>query len=278
MGQRFQALDDLLTSLRSSVGAHFSVLFILLLLGLVSVPCFAAQNADNGHPAFFDTTNLWSAELSFSQEQWQEFLKGKRITGQKSSLSDDADTDSNYVYAHADFIVGGNVIHDAGIRLKGGGTQAGNGINRWPFRIDLSHFGGRSRLDGVRKISLNNNYFDSSYLRDALSYEFFRNFDVPAPRTCFIKLHLTVPGIFNRKYLGLYTAVEALESPFLNDHFHNASGLLLKPDFGMNSFPTGQDWRSLSGLLHPKRDGTAQQHQRVVDLFQLINWNDLDLS
>jgi hypothetical protein len=169
------------------------------------------------------------------------------------------------------------MIHDVGVRLKGSGTQAGNGIHRWPFRLDLNHFGGRARLGGVRRISLNNNYFDSSYLRDALSYEFFRNFDVPAPRTCFIKLHLTVPGIFQREYLGLYTAVEALDSLFLEDHFHNASGLLLKPDFGMNSFPTGQDWPSLSRLLHPKLDGTAQQHQRVVDLFQLISWNDLGL-
>ena len=274
-----QALDGLLSRLRSSVGAHFSVhvFLLLLLLELVSVPCFAAQNPDNGLPAFFDTTNLWSVELSFSQEQWQEFLKGKRTTIQKSSPTDDAGSHPNYVYAHADFIMGGQMIHDVGVRLKGGGTQAGNGINRWPFRIDLGHFGGRSRLDGVRKISLNNNYYDSSYLRDVLSYEFFRNFDVPAPRTCFIKLHLTVPGIFQRKYLGLYTAVEALESPFLKDHFHNVSGLLLKPDFGMNSFPTGQDWPSLRGLLHPKRDGTAQQRQRVIDLFQLINWNDLAL-
>ena len=276
-GQRSQALDDLLACSGSSVGGHFGRLFILLLLGLVSVPCFPAQNADDDLPGFFDTTNLWSAELSLSQEQWQEFLKGKRITSQDSSLTGDDEGGRNYLYAHADLIVGGRMIRNVGVRLKGSGTQAGNGIDRWPFRIDLSQFGGRARLDGVRKISLNNNYYDSSYLRDALSYEFFRNFNVPAPRTCFIKLHLTVPGRYRRKYLGLYTAVEAVESPFLMDHFHNISGLLLKPDFGMNSFPTSQDWPSLRGLLHPKSEGTAQQHQRVVDLFQLSNWNDLAL-
>src|SRR5712672_1484010 len=108
-------------------------LLIRLLLGLLSVPCFAAQNGGKGLPSFFDTTNLWSAELSFSQEQWQEFLKGKRITPQKSSLTGDAESEPNYVYAHADFIVGGHMIHDVGVRLKGSGTQAGNGINRWPF-------------------------------------------------------------------------------------------------------------------------------------------------
>lgn len=255
-------------------GAHFSLRFSLLLLGLVSVPCFAAQKAKDVLPAFFGTTNLWSAELSFAPEQWQEFLQGERVPRQKSSLAGDARSDPNYVYAHGDFMVGGHLVQDVGVRLKGSGTRAGNGIHRWPFRIDLSHFGGDSRLDGVRKLSLNNNYYDSSYLRDALSYEFFRNFDVPAPRTCFLKLYLTVPGLFHRKYLGLYTAAEAVESPFLQAHFHNASGLLLKPNFGMSSFPTGQDWPSLSGLLHPKRDGTAQQQQRVVDLFQLIHWND----
>ena len=276
-GQHSQASNGLLTCFGPSVGVHHGRLFILLVLGLVCVRCFAAQNADNDLPAFFDTTNLWSAELSLSQEQWQEFLKGKRTRRQNSSLTGDAETGRSYLYAHADLIVGGRMIRDVGVRLKGSGTQAGNGINRWPFRIDLSQFGGRARLDGARKISLNNNYYDSSYLRDALSYEFFRKFNVPASRTCFIKLHLTVSGICQRKYLGLYTAVEAVESPFLMDHFHNVSGLLLKPDFGMSSFPTAQDWPSLSGLLHPKSEGSAQQHQRVVDLFQLANWNDLAL-
>ena len=134
MGPPSQALDEFSTPVHPSVAAHFGVLSVLLLLGLLSVPGFAAQNADNGLPVFFGTTNLWSAELSFSKEQWQELLQGKSIRRQ-SPLGGGTRSDPNYNYAHADFVVEGHRFHDVGVRLKGSGTQAGNGINRWPFRL-----------------------------------------------------------------------------------------------------------------------------------------------
>jgi spore coat protein H len=253
-----------------------SVVFRFLLAAFVvavfAVPCRGA--AHRAAEAFFGTTNLWSAELVFSPDQWADLLKGKRTAPRDSVAGQGNESDRNYVYARADFRMEGRSLTNVGVRLKGSGTQSGNGINRWPFRIDLNQFGGKERLDGAGKISLNNNFYDSSYLRDSLSYELFREFGVPAPRTCFIKLHLTVPGQHERKYLGLYTAAEALESPFLKDHFGSASGLLLKPNLGLSGFPPGRDWPSLRDSLGPKTDGTVEQRQQVVDLFRLLNRRD----
>lgn len=252
--------------------AVFRFLLAAVLVAGFAVPCGGAEH--RAAQAFFGTTNLWSAELVLAPDQWADLLKGKRTAPRDSAPGPGEETDRNYVYARADFRLEGRSLTNVGVRLKGSGTQSGNGINRWPFRIDLNQFGGEERLDGAGKISLNNNFYDSSYLRDSLSYELFREFGVPAPRTCFIRLHLTVPGKYERKYLGLYTAAEAVESPFLKEHFGSAAGLLLKPNLGLGGFPAGRDWPSLRGVVNPRTDGTVEQRQQVVDLFQLLNRRD----
>jgi CotH kinase protein len=187
--QPITGLNVIVTSstMKSGMERRSVVLFSTLLLATVAQTGLEAGSADNVSSRFFGTTNLWSAELVVSRDQWTELLDGGRLA--RRNLARGHETEQPYFYAHADFKWSDHVIHNVGIRLKGGGTQGGNRIHRWPFRLSLNHFGRQERLDGASKISLNNNYYDSSYLRDALSYEFFRDFDVPAPRTCFIKLH-----------------------------------------------------------------------------------------
>ncbi len=246
-----------------------------MLIAVGGVPGHGAEQRPAAAPSsFFGTTNLWSAELVLLPDQWTDVLKGKRTAPRDSTSGPGDETDRNYFYARADFRLEGRSLTNVGVRLKGSGTQSGNGIQRWPFRIDLNQFGGYERLDGAGKISLNNNFYDSSYLRDSLSYELFREFGVPAPRTCFIRLHLTVPGKYDKKYLGLYTAAEAVETPFLKEHFGSAAGLLLKPNLGLSSFPAGRDWSGLRGSLGPRTDGSVEQRQQVVQLFHLLNRRD----
>jgi len=243
-----------------------------LILLFIFLQC-ALLNADQKPEAFhfFGLTNLWTVELRFTASQWKQLQAGNRAPSPDTPKSRADDSDRNYTYSHADLRIADRIVTNVGVRLKGAGTQAGNAQERWPFRIDLDKYAENQRIDGASKISFNNNYYDSSYLREALSYECFRSFGVPAPRTCFIKLFLSVPGSYERKYLGLYNAAEGIETQFVKSHFKDGSGLLLKPNFGLGGFPSRTDWQGLTQSLNPKNAATEAQHQRMIDFFKLLN-------
>jgi spore coat protein CotH len=99
-----------------------------------------------------------------------------------------------------------------------------------PFRIDFNHYDDETRFRGLTGIVLGNNAFDPSQLREALGYAVYRDAGVVGPRTAFVKLHLTVEGKHDNKYLGLYTAIEPVNKAFLRRHL-DRKGMLLKPEF-----------------------------------------------
>ena len=243
-------------------------LICFLLFTAASFTSFSAGLKPTGPaPGFFGLTNLRTVEIQLSPSEWAQLQKGKRGGPENARVNQER----NYVYAHADLRVDNRVYPNVGIRFKGSGTMAGAMVQRWPFRIDLDKYVDGQRIDGAGKISFNNNYYDPSYLREALSYQWFQSFGVPAPRTCFIKLFLTVPGKYDRKYLGLYTAAESVETPFLKAHFGSKSGLLLKPDYLRGGNPTPAGWNRLAATLHPKTDGTELQRKKIAEFFTLLN-------
>ncbi len=103
------------------------------------------------------------------------------------------------------------------------------------------------KLDlGSSELNLNNNAFDPSQMREALAYDVFRRAGVPAPRTAFARVFLTVPGTYARKYLGLFTVVEQIDQAFFEDRWHRHVGLLVKPE-DLKGMPyLGADWASIS--------------------------------
>lgn len=90
----------------------------------------------------------------------------------------------------------------------------GNSSFRWAqhslkrsLKLDFNdHERGRTFF-GLTKLNLNNNAMDPSQLREALAYEIFRQGGVPAGRTAFALVFLTVPGRHDRACAGLYTTV-----------------------------------------------------------------------
>ncbi len=83
---------------------------------------------------------------------------------------------------------------------------------------------------------------DASQMREALGYDIFRQEGVPCARTAFAKLYLTVPGIYDNRYAGLYTVVEQIDQTFFKDRFGKKAGPLVKPE-GLNGMPyLGDDW------------------------------------
>jgi len=132
------------------------------------------------------------------------------------------------------------------LRYKGNSSYRSAGALKRPIKLEFEGADGakdKSRtFFGMAKLNLNNNAMDASQMHEALGYDVFREEGVPCARTAFAKLYLTVPGVYDNRYAGLYTVVEQIDQTFFKDRFGKKTGPLVKPE-GLNGMPyLGEDW------------------------------------
>jgi spore coat protein H len=165
----------------------------------------------------------------------------------------------------------GKSYKDVGVRFKGNSSYAlsSRGLKR-PFKIDFNRYEEKQFL-GLTMINLSNNAMDSTQVREALSYAVFRAAGVPAPRTTFVRLYLTIPGKHDRQFLGLYTLIEQVNGPFLKDRFGSNKGLLVKPE-GVRGLPyLGDKWSAYEDRFRPKKKPSSQAADRMIAFAKLVN-------
>lgn len=136
--------------------------------------------------------------------------------------------------------------YHVGVRYKGNSSlqsayQSGNG--KLSFKLDFDEFENdytditNQRFFGFKQLNLNNNYDDSSLLREKVSSDLFRDFGLPAANTTFCAVY--VDNGSGPQYFGLYTIVEEVDDTVLDDQFEDGSGNLYKPDGDAASFAQG---------------------------------------
>jgi spore coat protein CotH len=169
----------------------------------------------------------------------------------------------------------GETLADVGVRYKGHfSLSVSAGTPRRPFKIDFERFADGRKFAGVAMLNLNNHAVDPSQARETLSYELFRELGVPASRTGYALVYLTVPGLYDHEYVGLYTLIEEVDNKFLKKHFGRTDGLLLKP-LGMRGLADlGDDWAAYVSRYMPKGDVDEKLARRLVELAKLVHRAD----
>jgi spore coat protein H len=182
-----------------------------------------------------------------------------------------------FPWARGEVAAGGRTYKDVALRYKGGGSyvMAAGKLKR-NLKVDLDRHDAEQRFHGLKAINLNAGALDPTKVREALGYAIYGAAGVPAPRTAFAEVTLTVPGKLDRELLGTYTLVEQVDKTFLKDHFGDGTGLLLKPEvrMGMMRGPLtyqGDDWRPYNDALRPKDEPTKEQAQRVIAFIKLVD-------
>lgn len=180
-----------------------------------------------------------------------------------------------YAYVLSAMEFDGRPIADVGLRLKGNSSYAVSAATlRRPMRVDFDRFVEGGRFAGIETLNLSNTSFDPSQVRESLAFWLFRQLGVPASRTGHALVYLTVTGKFEREYLGLYTLIEEVDAHFLERHFGNAHGLLLKPA-GMRGFAyLGETWDQYRGICNPRSDERPELCQKVIEFARLIHRSD----
>lgn len=273
--------------LMRTLGVVCGFMPITLLLSSQSVrssssddPKLAPQNTETSDS--FSSTKAWSIHLEIPAKEYDAmqppFVGGFGPPPKKEEKKDDKKRASeknlfgtNFPWVEATFSADGKTLKKVGIRYAGDITYfvSARGLKR-PFKIAFDKFSDQQFNDSAA-IQLHAMPLDPAKAREVLACSVFRAAGVPAPRTAFAEVTLTVPGKYDKEYLGLYTVVENVDARFFAARFGSDKGLALKP-FGVRGIDfLGDDWDRYKGQYQPQREATKDEAARVIAFAKLVN-------
>lgn len=156
------------------------------------------------------------------------------------------DDDENPVWVEATIEFNGETWEHVGFRLKGNSSLKsswGSGSIKLPFKLDFDEFEDEyqetenQRFYGFKQLTFSSNFSDSSYLKEKLAADIFRDAGVPSTQTAFYAVYLDYgEGLV---YTGLYTAVEVVDDTLIQTQFEDDSGNVYKPSGAAATFTAG---------------------------------------
>ena len=179
-----------------------------------------------------------------------------------------------FAYVQASLKIDGMRFDNVAVRPKGNGTYVPvmNGkVQKPSLKIDLNKFVKGQKIDGISTINLHNSLFDPTWMNEALALRLYRDAGVPAPRTAYAKVYVTAKGGEPRKYIGLYTLVENIDTNFTESRLKVAGGALFKPVTTVPFKFIGRDWAEYNQMYDPKTDLADADKQRVIDFCDLLS-------
>lgn len=271
------------------------IVFLLASAASPAAPAAGPTTAPSSPKALFDPTRAHVLELKMSQEHWKllepgagsNFVRAAQKASAKTppppaqenpadqvSLRHDAAADDR-PFIKCSLIFDGQAMADVGVRYKGHFSYSVSASTpRRPFKIDFSRFVDGQHFAGVSMVNLNNHAVDPSQARETLGYGLFRELGVPAPRTGYVLVYLTVSGVYDHEYLGLYTMIEEVDNKFLKKHFGNSDGLLVKPQGMRGLADVGDDWPAYASRYLPRGKVDVKLARRIVELAKLVHRAD----
>jgi spore coat protein H len=254
-----------------------------------------AQLATNAAPLrtaaeLFRTTNVWDVHLRFTSNQWAA-LQPKSVPPILNFLQPDGSAilrnpaasraglagviGIDLPWSAGDVEFGGVALTKVAARFKGNGTFLGAVRSyKRPFKLDLNQHVAGQQLAERGTLNFHNLVADDSFLRDTLAYEFFRAAGVPASRTAFARLRLTVDGWFEDRLLGLYAMVENVDAAWAREQFGTNGTVIFKPVTPDLFADLGDDWAAYAPIYDPKTRTTPAQQRRLMALARLVSGAD----
>ncbi len=253
----------------------------LLITIITAVRLVSAAEAQPSN-AFWNDSKIHRFHLEMSEAEWEamkalDTRKGvapadslKKIDGEQREVHR-----SRFPWAEGSLTINGEHLNGIGARYKGNASfNLMRGSLKRNMKIKLDWTNKDQNYKSIETLNLNAGGLDPSKLRDVFGYWLFREAGVPAPRTTFADITLTIPGRYEQEYLGLYTIVEQVNKSFLKDRFGSKKGLLMKPEGIASIEYQGDDWRFYSHLYRPEDQPSLAQSKRVIDFAKVVNLSD----
>jgi hypothetical protein len=262
------------------------LLWVWITLGLTTARCLAAPvGLPKERAAFLQSTNVWDFHLHLSPADWKAmepanasapggpaggpgfpFPGGPGGQGRPQLLPPGG---FEFPWVTGRVEVNGIAFTNVGVRFKGNSSYNGSrNFRKRPFKLDFDrHVEGRT-LAGLEEVFLNNNVNDPAQIRETLAYATFARAGIPAPKTTYARVWLTLEGESQREYVGLYTVIEPIEGDFLKQHFGTKKGLLVKPEGvrGLEYF--GLSWEAHTNRYEVRSKVRTNDTQRFLSILR----------
>ncbi len=217
-----------------------------------------SKNVDPNFDEVFSNTEVKRFDFVISEDNWEAMLNnmtdlygnfGGTFSGPGGSFPGGGTTvssDEDPVFVPGSVYYNGKEWYKVGLRFKGNSSLQSSwqaGILKLAFKMDFDEFEDdypqikNQRFYGFKKFSLKNNYDDSSFLREKVATEVFKNAGLAASNTSFYTLYVDYGD--GPKYFGLYTLVEEVDGTVIETQFSSDEGNLYKPEDYGASFEEG---------------------------------------
>jgi len=164
--------------------------------------------------------------------------------------------DGPYTYVNARVTIDGVEYPEIGLRKKGFiGSQSSI---RPSLKIKLDHVDKKADIEGLDKLTFNNNQQDISHMSQFMGYAFFNAVGSPAPRCALAKITI------NGKNLGIYSHVESVRKQLFKREFGTDKGTLYEGTV-VDFFP---EWEGSFENKFGKDKAARKKIAQLIDVLQ----------
>ncbi|MFF2178752.1 CotH kinase family protein [Lysinibacillus sp. NPDC058147] len=200
----------------------------------------------------FNKNKVTTVDIELAEEDWADMLESAAEKELKQ----------------ANITVDGKRIENVAIRTKGSSSLnsvANSDSDRYSLKIDFDYYDDTQSLYGLKKLNLNNNFSDSTLMREYISYELMEQMGLPTPAHSY--MYVTVNG----EDRGLFLGVEAVDETFLANNYGSNDGFLFKPDgTGSDLKYISDDIADYTGIGLKTNEGNVDQ-SKFIEMVKAIN-------
>lgn len=221
---------------------YISVISIILSVVFIVVSIYIPKNKTDietisNTEDVLDKNSITSIDIKIKESDWKWLLENA----------------TKEEYKSADVTINGETFNNVGIRPKGNSslTSVANDstTDRYSIKIDFGQYVDGQTYHGIRKLALNNNISDATYMKEAISYDIYNFLGIATPEYSYTDIKI------NGSDWGLYLGVEVIDERFIEKNYGEVSGNLYKPEtmnMGGNKGNNGE-------IQRPEMDGNMPQ-------------------
>lgn len=234
------------------------LLFVVIYAVLPNVGIETKNSEFSYENIVFNSNKVTTVDIEIAEEDWADMLENASAEELKQ----------------ADITVNGKKVENVAIRTKGNlslRSVVNSDSDRYSLKIDFDYYDDTQSLYGLKKLNLNNNYSDSTLMREYISYELMEQMGLPTPAHSY--MYVTVNG----EERGLFLGVEAVDETFLANNYGSNDGFLFKPDgTGSDLKYISDDIEDYTGIGLKTNEGTINQSKLVEMLDAINNGGDIE--
>lgn len=234
------------------------LLFVVIYAVLPNVGIETKNSEFSYENIVFNKNKVTTVDIEIAEEDWADMLENASAEELKQ----------------ADITVNGKKIENVAIRTKGNlslRSVVNSDSDRYSLKIDFDYYDDTQSLYGLKKLNLNNNYSDSTLMREYISYELMEQMGLPTPAHSY--MYVTVNG----EERGLFLGVEAVDETFLANNYGSNDGFLFKPDgTGSDLKYISDDIEDYAGIGLKTNEGNIDQSKLVEMLDAINNGGDIE--